>query len=270
MLIPILVEGSLVGVLSVVRAEPFSLEADDPDLLDSFVAQAAVALRNARVMRQLRTRQERTAALVEISHALALSLDVHVVADRSAASIRKLLGAQMAVVYRLDSSTGDLIGLARDGPRVDWNRLPRGTGTVGAAIAKRKPIITSDTLNDPRIQWPEENRAQLAQVRYSAVIAIPLVVGDLVIGALAVGDAGGRSFSEDEVALAQAFADQAALALHNANVMQQLRIHRADLEALLEASRQLVAVQPVESLLGRIAETCGQLLRADSVGFRLL
>lgn len=270
MLIPILTEGSLVGVLSVVRAEPLSLEADDQDLLDSFVAQAAVALRNARVMRQLRTRQERTAALAEISHALALSLDVQVVADRSAASIRKLLGVEMAVVYRLDSSTGDLIGLARDGPRVGWNRLPCGTGTVGAAIAMRKPIVTSDTLNDPRIQWPEENRAQLAQGRYNAVIAIPLVVGDLVIGALAVGDAGGRRFSDDEVALAQAFADQAALALHNANIMQQLRTHRADLEALLEASRQLVAVQPVESLLGRIAETCGRLLRVNSVGLRLV
>jgi GAF domain-containing protein/CheY-like chemotaxis protein len=270
MLIPILAEGSLDGILSVVSTESFGEDADDLDLLDGFVAQAAVALRNARVMRQLRIRQERTAALAAVNHALVQSLDPRAVAERSAASIRTLLGVQMAVIYRLEAATGDLIVLARDGARVDWNRLPRGTGTVGIAVARRTPIVTADMLDDARIPWGEESRAELAKAHYRAVVAIPLVVGELVTGALAIGDAAGRTFSDDEVELAQAFADQTALALHNANITQQLRTHRAKLESLLEASHQLVAVQPVQSLLGRIAETCGRLLGVDSVGFRIV
>ena len=101
------------------------------------------------------------------------------------------------------------------------------------------------------------------------MLALPLTVGHIAIGVLAIGDAAGRQFSPEEVTLAQAFADHAAIALHNADVMQQSRTRQTHLEALLEASRQLVAVQPLEVLLGRIAETCGQLLQADSVGFRV-
>ena len=152
LLVPILAEDVLLGVLSLMGREPFRLETDDLDLLDSFAAQAAAALRNAQLVRQLRTRQERSAALAEISHTLVQSLDPRIVAERSVASIRVLLGAQMAVVYRVDPSTGDLLALARDGTRVAWDRLPRGAGAVGIAIAERRPIVTPDMLNDPRIQ----------------------------------------------------------------------------------------------------------------------
>jgi len=45
--------------------------------------------------------------------------------------------------------------------------------------------------------------------------------------------------------------------------------HRARLEALLEISRELSRIQPLESLLGKMAEACGQLLDSDSVGIRV-
>jgi len=61
LLVPILIEGSLLGVLSLVGREPFRLGADDQDLLDSFVTQAAIALRNARLFEDLRTAHEELA-----------------------------------------------------------------------------------------------------------------------------------------------------------------------------------------------------------------
>jgi len=55
-----------------------------------------------------------------------------------------------------------------------------------------------------------------------------------------------------------------------AELLQGLRKHQAHLEALLDLSRELSQIQPVESLLGRIAEACGKLLDTDSAGFRVL
>jgi GAF domain-containing protein len=76
LLVPILFEDSLLGVLSLVGQEPFRVEADDQDLLDSFVAQAAIALRNARLFEDRRVAHEQLAQsqaqLVQIERLRAL------------------------------------------------------------------------------------------------------------------------------------------------------------------------------------------------------
>jgi hypothetical protein len=64
------------------------------------------------------------------------------------------------------------------------------------------------------------------------MLAVPLMLKDDVIGGLLVTDFEGRVYSDDEVRLAQRFADQAALALHNAESVQRLEAQAATLKAL--------------------------------------
>src|SRR5262249_23351251 len=152
------------------------------------------------------------------------ALDSRVVAERIASGMGSLLGARTSAVFRLDPETGNLgaLALAGDGAPMLGPAIvfPRGTGVSGLAVSTRRAAVTADILHDPRIPLTPEVRARVEQAGYSAVLAVPLMVGDRVIGALGAGDRAGRLFKADEIRLAQTFADQAALALDNAQLYE--------------------------------------------------
>src|SRR5205807_19634 len=139
-----------------------------------------------------------------------------------------LLGARDVVVYRLEPATGDLVSMAFAGegaagfshPMV----VPAGVGGSGLAVAQRAPLITTDMLNDPRLRYPSAMRAGLARAGYRAGMAVPLLIGGEPIGALAVAAGRGRVFDGDARRLLEAFADQAAVALHNARLFAAERV----------------------------------------------
>jgi K+-sensing histidine kinase KdpD len=236
--------------------------------------QAEVAERQ-RLLDESETRRQASETLAEVSRALTETMDPEIVAQQIVDDVRALLHAQNAAVYRLELPHGDLrsVALSGDmgpgfpGPDVVF---PRGIGTAGAAVRERHPIVTADLLNDPRVVLTRETRTRIERAAYRAVLSVPLRAKGRVIGALSVGDRVGRIFTDHEQQLTQAFADQAAVALDNAERFADERTHRAVFAALLEVHRQIGAEAPTERVLESIAETAMHLLLVDNAGFRLV
>ena len=279
--LPLLVQQRLVGVATVLTRHQHEFACQELKLLRLFGSQAAIAIQNARLYTETARRRRANEALVDVARLISRSLSFEDTARRIAHSIRDLLGAQSSTLYRLDPDSGDLHLLAASGNRgpAESGRalLPRGTGITGLAVIARGPVVTDNILTDPRIALSPETRERIEQAPYRAGLAVPMLVQDRVIGSLGVGDALGRSFDEEDIRLAQAFADQAAVALENARLFEEqcalagrLRSRQARIEALLDVGSQLSRIQPVESLLARIAEVCGRLFHSNSVTIRLV
>src|SRR2546422_90666 len=124
--------------------------------------------------------------------------------------------------HQLEPGSGAMIAVARSNEEdeFDWN-LPPGTGLVELAMRERRAVFSADVLADPRVGYTPEVRARIELGTVRAGLAVPLIARGTVIGALAVGARAGRVFDAREIRLAEAFADQAAVALAGARLHEE-------------------------------------------------
>jgi PAS domain S-box-containing protein len=252
------------------------LDRRSPPDSDSLVARLRrLEQDNARLLERERTRLEETRALAGIGRLLSERLEPAVVGARIAESLRSLVGGGAAVVYRLDGHSGRLEALAVSGtsnPATNWRpaREP-GSGAVGFAIRERRTITTQDVLADPRMETSPELRRHLEQAPDRAILAVPLLTQDRLIGVLALRNATGSVFDARAVQMAEALADQAALTLERARLFADEERRRREAEVLADLSRTIGGTLDLETVLRRVAEAARELCRSDGavVGLRV-
>ena len=271
--VPIIHGDSLLGVLALFAGQPFALTCEDDDLIETFAAQAAGAIRNASLLAESERRRHAAEALVQLSRLCSETIDLDTVARRVVESVRTLLGVEESALYRVVPESGDLEAVALSGEGEQalgiGTVFPRGTGVVGLVVNERRPIASSNFFEDPRVTHAPAIRGRLEGVSYRAILGVPLLVKDRVIGALAACAAEGRVFSDDEVRLAQAFADQAALVLENAHLFDEAARRRHEMEVLAEVVGQINGSLDLSTILRRIVDGACELTGADGAQIAL-
>jgi signal transduction histidine kinase/CheY-like chemotaxis protein len=232
---PLLLRGRTIGVLTLARTTAAGrYGAADLAVAEELCDRAAVAIENARLFEASERRGREGHAMAEVARVLAETLDPALVWQRIAAGVRSLLDdAPSAALYYVEP-TGDVRAVAvstETGVHFDWtHRLPRGAGMVGLAIHKRKIVAAEDVLKYSEVDYPPDARARLERSAYRSLLAVPLIVQERVLGALAVGAEQGRRFTEHEIELVSAFADYAAVACDNARLFEEAQRRQAEAE----------------------------------------
>ena len=240
---PLLLRGRTIGVLTLARTRSGErYRAADLAVAEELCDRAAVAIEHARLVEASERRAREGHAMAEIARVLAETLDPSLVWQRIAAGVRTLLDdAPSAALYQLEPA-GDMRAVAvstETGVHFDWtHRLPKGTGMVGLAIRDRAVVVAPDVLDYPKVVYPPDTRARLERSAYRALLAVPLLVQERVLGALAVGAERGRRFSEREIELVSAFAYHAAIALDNARLFEEAQRRRAEAESTQAAAEE--------------------------------
>jgi len=145
--------------------------------------------------------------------------------DHIVLQAQQLLEADGGVLYRHNAGRDLLmpeaaVGVTRD--VVAAMSLPIGKDPAGQVVKERRPVATTDL----RVSWNEADDLTNAPVDwirdYGACIAVPLAAAADLFGVLAVYYREPRPFSDEDVRLAQSFGDQAALAIENARLREQM------------------------------------------------
>ena len=262
--VPLVHGDTLIAVLALVGRARFPVR--HREMLELFAAQGAVAIANARLHADSNARRVAAEALAEVGRLLSQTLDPAIVARRITEHVCRLLDARSAAIYRPERDSDTLAAdtvFETDRPFVWQTRLERGTGVAGLALVSRAACATPDVAADPRLTYTPETRAELEAREHRAMLAVPLLVTGRVLGALIVGDATGRRFTAEEIARAEAFADQAALALENARLYAEAEGRRREAEVLAEVARTVGAALEPDVVLARIAEAASELCAAD-------
>jgi GAF domain-containing protein/CheY-like chemotaxis protein len=244
---PVLAGEELLAVLMLCHSEPIRFTEQNHDVVDMFIAQASVAIQNARLFSEAQRRRGAAEALARLGRELAGTLDLERIAELVAHGLMELLGGHGSAMYRHEPQDGTLhvVACFGDVPVGKGTVLGPGEAIAGRAVAERRIVAARDVLNEPGIQLSSALRLRMEQQTARAVVAVPLVARGHVVGALGLNAEAGRVFSWDELRLLQAFADQVALAFENA---QLYATANDSLAKLRETQAQLVQAGKMSAL----------------------
>lgn len=220
-----------------------------------------------------RARRERElSSLYATARSLTALGEVGTVLDSIVRQAHELIGTDFTYLSLLGSD-GELTLKASEGTisaTFGTARVPSGTGVGGRVIATGAAAWVSNYLEARDVPHDETFDDLVLPEGMVALLGVPLLVGEEVVGVLFAADRTERPFEHDEVALLSAFADHAAVALNNARLYEASRSALKELQAAYLTIEDQVAVmeraQSVHEALTRVvlkgggAEEIAQLL----------
>jgi len=220
--VPVQIEEQVVGVVSVEHPGCNTFDEDDRRDLESLSAQAAIAIQNARLYQQATERLNESQALQRVATSLAGTLELEEVLQVVMTAAMDLTGTDSGSILFWDSQaetfTHTLTTAGTDRTLQRYRgRAQREGGIARAIIDKQKAIVIPDARKDSRV-----NPVALEKGR-RALIGVPLVSHEEVIGVLYVSSSEHRQFSDRQVALLESLASQAVLAIERARQYEELK-----------------------------------------------
>jgi len=239
--VPLLIEDRLIGTLGVyATGRPQTVTTEDLRLLELLAQPASSALANAQQHDAAVRRGEERAALLRAMQSVMAGLDLGVTLERIAEEASRIAGVPHMTVFLVDKKTRVLRPRATAGGATPAEfQIPLGDSFSGIVAATGQPLFVADTRNDPRKMPTQQERG----FEFVSYLGIPITVREEVVGVLAFYSTTQHHYGPDDLAYLRSFADQAAIALENARLFDQVRAGRERLQAL---SRRLVEVQEAE------------------------
>jgi GAF domain-containing protein len=275
--VPLTRDGRVEGAVILTRQEPQAFQPRQVELLKTFADQAVIAIQNARLFDAVQKRTQELAqsvaelqALEEVLRAVNSSLDLHTVLSTIIGRAVPLAQADEGTIYEFDTAEEVFIPKAAFGMSEDRivqlreRRVRIGETFLGRSALKRLPIHVADVQQDGSTP---DAAALLPGIH--AVLAIPLLRDDEVIGGLVIRRRREGAFDEATVKLLQTFATQSVLAIANARLFDEvqaktreltesLEIQSATADVLKAISRSAFDLDTVLDTLTRSAATlCG-------------
>jgi signal transduction histidine kinase len=256
--VPLLSQGNLLGVLSLESDRPEGFGPTDVEFIKRLSARAAGALDNARLYRQAEKRADEASALYTAGRAISSTLEREEILPRIAQSLTLVMGGSGALVTDLRSDritagitatydvphTGAHVTLPPVGTLLDLTLTP------ALLEATRNHHSLALQLNNPEVGALE--RQLLREWHSQAALITPLIVGEEVLGLAAVTESrNARVFSDEEILLFETLVAQAAVALRQARLYENLReLENLKSEMIRMASHDLR--NPLGNIMGFI------------------
>jgi GAF domain-containing protein len=249
--VPMLREGETVGAITVTRQEPGRFSDVEVELLKTFADQAVIAIENVRLFKALEERTEeltrsvgQLTALGEVGRAVSSTLDLRTVLSTIVARATQLSGTDAGVIYEYDEQREVFVPRATEQLEAEIvetmlaTPVRKGEGATGQLAEMQEPIQVPDIL-----AAPAESRVRGALVRagYRALLAVPLVRDDHLLGGLTVIRKATGAFAAEVIELLTTFATQSALAIQNARLFREIEEKSRQLEVASQHKSEFLA-----------------------------
>ncbi|TMH58974.1 MAG: GAF domain-containing protein, partial [Betaproteobacteria bacterium] len=240
-----------IGAISVVRIAPGPLSEKQKALLRTFADQAVIAIENVRLFKELQARTEaltrsvgQLTALGEVGQAISSTLDLETVLKTIVSRAVQLTGLDGGSIYEYDDRAEEFrLQAAENMPQdvaEDIRKAPtrKGDGALGRTAITLEPTQVPDTLDD---SYRSARKELLIRAGYRALLAVPLLREDHLLGGLLVNRKTPGAFAPEIVELLKTFATQSALAIQNARLFREIEEKGGQLETASRHKSEFLA-----------------------------
>jgi len=260
--LPLSVRGRPLGVMTARHVLPPGAKADEEQLLNIVANQVAIAVENARLYSGAAQRAAEQQSLVEAGHLLASSLRLTDVLQRFTELVRTRIDLDVVRIW-LQEGPGEYrlhaqAGLAEQ-PGDRRGHFEPGEGIVGWVMEHLTPLVIADLPVDPRLRERQWAKAE----GLMSLVAVPLLLEDSPVGVLLAFSRQRREFASDEVALVQALATSAAVAIRNARLYEETQRRLRYNETLVAVSQAIGSTLDLTDILRRATREMVRALAGD-------
>jgi signal transduction histidine kinase len=247
--VPLLREGTPIGVLILTRPEVESFTDKQIELVETFADQAVIAIENVRLFDEVQARTQELArsveelrALGEVSQTVNSTLDLETVLNTIVAKAVQLSKTDAGVIYVFDELDQTLRVRATYGLSDELVAAIRGqpagaSDALRRAIQDRQPLEIADIRDEP----PSPVREIAMRAGFRARLVVPLIGADRVVGALVIRRKQAGKFPKNIIELLQTFATQSVLAIQNARLFHEIADKSRQLQLASEHKSQFVS-----------------------------
>ncbi len=268
--VPMIRDGSVVGVIGAFRNTVHPFGDDQIGLLRTFADQAVIAIENVRLFNETKEALERQTATSEMLKVISRSaFELEPVFQSVIDNAARLCGADFATFWRLDGDSYRMVASNYQSP--EYNAMlqskrvtPERGSVTGRAALEGRTVHFPDVFADPEIQYRDTPVAGNAK----SALGVPIIQGGRVVAIIALGRLEVRPFTSAEIALVETFADQAAIAIENVRLFNETK---ETLERQTAASEVLSAISQtrgdVQPVLQTIVDAALRLCNAEHSAF---
>ncbi|MGQ9710549.1 MAG: GAF domain-containing protein [Anaerolineae bacterium] len=256
---PLRLGDQMIGAIALEEtAEARPWTEDDIALVQAVSEQVALALESARLYQMEQRRRFIADTLQEIARVVGSTLDLEEVTRRLLDQLERLIPFDTAVIHLLRGEQREIVG----GRGMDlvatrrWlEKQPPASQDplLAEVIQTRAPVVIADTRTDPR--WKRR--------RARSGMAVPLLLGEEVIGFLLVDHHQPDMYDEETAALASAVAAQAAVAIQNARLYAETQQTADQMQALYETGRILSSTLEEDQIIYAVLDRVYRLLGCE-------
>jgi phosphoserine phosphatase RsbU/P len=239
--VPMRRKGRVIGALNLLSETEGAFSPQDEALLRQFAAHVAVAIENARLFESERHYVDTLETLAEIGREMSSILDLDQLLTRIASLTKRLIDYRTFGILLLNEPTQELeMKLAVSyGKGAESKRMKLGEGLVGWSALHKEPVLVTDVSKDPRyVNLVDDARSELV---------IPMLLKDRCIGVFDLESPELDAFTKEHKELLTLLASQAAVAIDNARLYEEVRRNEERIEKELRfAQRVQLALLPTE------------------------